>query len=78
MSRDIALWKDARALSEDERRLVKRNLVGDSTQTGEVDPVACKRGRRQPRRGYTQCEKVTAKHVPYCTAPVAPSRHCGA
>src|SRR5512138_3880795 len=26
MSRDIALWKDARALSEDERRLVKRNL----------------------------------------------------
>ncbi|HEX2281465.1 MAG TPA: ribonucleotide-diphosphate reductase subunit beta [Thermomicrobiales bacterium] len=26
MSRDIALWKDARALTEDERRLVKRNL----------------------------------------------------
>jgi ribonucleoside-diphosphate reductase beta chain len=26
MSRDIALWKDAQALSEDERRLVKRNL----------------------------------------------------
>src|SRR5438874_3922666 len=26
MSRDIALWKDAQGLSEDERRLVKRNL----------------------------------------------------
>ncbi|TMH26794.1 MAG: ribonucleotide-diphosphate reductase subunit beta [Betaproteobacteria bacterium] len=26
MSRDIALWKDARGLSEDERRIVKRNL----------------------------------------------------
>jgi ribonucleoside-diphosphate reductase beta chain len=26
MSRDIALWKDAGALSEDERRVVKRNL----------------------------------------------------
>jgi len=26
MSRDIALWKDPNGLSEDERRLVKRNL----------------------------------------------------
>src|SRR5581483_10282318 len=26
MSRDIALWKDANALTEDERRVVKRNL----------------------------------------------------
>jgi len=26
MSRDIALWKDAQGLSEDERRIVKRNL----------------------------------------------------
>src|SRR5438034_6860969 len=26
MSRDIALWKDANGLTEDERRLVKRNL----------------------------------------------------
>ncbi len=26
MSRDIALWKDARGLNEDERRIVKRNL----------------------------------------------------
>src|SRR5213082_2036106 len=26
MSRDIALWKDAQGLTEDERRLVKRNL----------------------------------------------------
>src|SRR3954470_7746992 len=26
MSRDIALWKDSQGLSEDERRLVKRNL----------------------------------------------------
>src|SRR5690606_19927355 len=26
MSRDITLWKDARGLSEDERRVVKRNL----------------------------------------------------
>src|SRR3954462_5503815 len=26
MSRDIALWKDARGLTEDERRIVKRNL----------------------------------------------------
>src|SRR5437762_14257412 len=26
MSRDIALWKDANGLTEDERRVVKRNL----------------------------------------------------
>src|SRR5689334_10098994 len=26
MSRDISLWKDANALNEDERRIVKRNL----------------------------------------------------
>jgi len=72
MSRDIALWKDANGLTEDERRVVKRNLgffvTADSLAANNIvsAPIAI-----SPRRnaGNTLAAGVRGGH-PYPRLPV--------
>jgi len=60
MSRDIALWKDPNGLTEDERRLVKRNLgffvTADSLAANNIvlGPTATS---RHPSAGSTCCAR---------------------
>src|SRR2546426_2887595 len=49
MSRDIALWKDPNGLTEDERRLVKRNLGFFHSAMSRLMLISCGIDRKSTR-----------------------------